>query len=196
MSSTFTSVTPAPKELLRRKGTVTLTAEQTGHLLALGRHPVDRLKRTGYLATPTLAAAEALANRPTVSGGVAVLRLGDPAMDSGRRVGHQRADDDATLLGASLGWWGGPVEAVADIGWLALSVASFVVAVLRIDGVKQELIDERNYRRVHFEGGLAGRIDDLVESDPRIHDERLADVSMQLLGNRVPNPQGAPIVIV
>ena len=124
------------------------------------------------------------------------MRLGEPSTDGDRRIGHARADDDSTLLGASLGWWGGPVENVIDTGWLALSVASFVIAVLRIDGIKEESTDEKNYRRVYFEGALASRIDDLAHGVPRILDRNLSSISNQILGKRVPNPQGAPIVVI
>jgi hypothetical protein len=184
------------QELALRKEEVVLTAQQAGRLLGLGRHPVERLKRADYLTTPTLLAVEQLCERPLISGGVPVLRLGDPAVDDGRRTGHERSDTDMTMLNAALGWWGGPTQSVREVGWLALAISGFVVGVLRIDDIADVLTDQSDYRRVWFEGSLAARIDILVDPRPRILDEQMSAIANQLLGNRVPNPPGAPIVIV
>lgn len=199
---TFTPVGPA--ELTARKADVSLTVEQTGTMLGLKRHPVERLKRTGYLNPTTLDAVERLAARPTVSGGIPVLRLGDPASDDdGRRIGHKREDSDDVLLGASLGWWGGSVDAVHEAGYLALAVSGFIFAVLRIDGFEDwyDEVNERSdgstysFRRYLFSGALAARVDDLISPEPRILDPGLEGFSRALLGNRVANPQAAPIIL-
>jgi hypothetical protein len=75
---------------------------------------------------------------------------------------------------------------VCKVGWLALAVSSFVVGVLRIDGIADVITDQNDYRRARFEGALAARIDSLVDPQPRILDEQMSAIANQLLGNRRP----------
>lgn len=96
---------------------------------------------------------------------------------------------------ASLGWWGGPVEAVTDLGYLSVAVSGFIIGILRIDGIDDDQIAD-GYRRVWFDGALAARASDLVTPEPVVYDQEFEGLARALLGNRVPNPQGAPIVIV
>lgn len=187
-------VTPA-EGVADRKKTVELSATQTRRLLALSKHRVDRLTNTKYLR-PTLAEVEALAGRPTVSGGIPILRLGDPGLDGQRRIGHQRYDRDEVLTRASLGWWGGPVDTVLSTGWLGVAISGMAIAILQIDGVSDSLADNQGYRRTWFAGSLAARVDDIACPRPRILVPDLDEVAHNLLGNWVPNPPGAPIVVV
>ncbi|MGO1315562.1 MAG: hypothetical protein ACTMIR_00780 [Cellulomonadaceae bacterium] len=176
------------------KTNLAITAAQAGEILGLGRHPIERLKRAAYI-TPTLGEAERLASRPVVSGGVPVLRLGDPTWDGERRIGHARHDNDRILEAASLGWWGGPIDTVCATGWLVASVSGFAIGLFRIDGVA-DTFDDDGYERTLLSGALAARVYDLVNPQIKVVDHSLEEVAETVLGNRVPNPRGAPIVIV
>lgn len=182
-------------DLGERKRKLVLGSAQAAILIGVGRRPLERLRRAGYLDPVTLADVEALATRSWVSGDVPILRLGEPAMDGDRRIGHMRRDSDEILLAASLGWWGGPIRKVVDTGWMALATGGFVVALLRIDGVA-DTADDDGYVRALFEGRLAGRIDSLINPEVRVLEASLADVAHEVLGSRVDNPKGSPIVVV
>ena len=191
-------VTAVPLENVEwslRKSELHLTAAQAAPLLGVGRRPLERLRHSGYLPDISLASIEELAKRPELRG-LPVLRMGDPDMDGDRRIGHERADSDEVTREAALGWWGGQVDEVVDAGFLAIAVGGFVVGLLAIHGIQDSRIDPNGYRRVRFDGALVARVEDLIRGTHQLLEPSFGELANAILGNRVPNPPGGPIVLV
>lgn len=183
-----------------------LTRTEWGRIVDLKRHPTDRLVDSGW-ATLRLEDAAALARRGTVTADapLPVLRLGLPDYDpdgSRRRTGIAPSYTDSELRESARRWWRCNPDQITAAGFILISVSGFVVAVLRVWGCDDAFAytTPKGHRgtKHSFAGELAARVDDLVTGKHRIllPDDKVVRTLTPALGNRVPNPAGAPLISV
>lgn len=188
---------PAPGQLPK------LTRGEARRVLGLTRHPMDRLLDGGWLTTRVDHVA-ALAARGWISSTrpLVILRVGAARMDGDRPIGLDPRFSDDELLQACRQWWTCDPHAVVDAGHLLVTVSTFVVALLAITGIEAESIvitsGGATVKRWSFEADVVARVDDLVYGDTSVLGQPRNPQSdlIQALGNRVPAPQGAPLIII
>lgn len=180
-----------------------ISAAVAGEMLQCTPRALALLLNGGYFPL-TQPAVHSLATRPHIQvldGVLPVVRLGPKRFDGARPIGAGADMLDNELVAATSGWWAcNPIE-VAEAGLLGVVVSSFVVAVLQIDntaGYRHMDIPARStvVRRYWFATKLWGRIDDLLEPATIRWLEPSTQEVVDLLGNRVPSPRGAPLVVL
>ena len=180
-----------------------ISAAAAGDMLRCTPRALALLLSGGYLPL-TQSAVRTLATRPHIEvldGALPVVRLGPERLDGARPIGARAAMLDDELVEATSGWWACNPAEVIEAGLLGVAVSSFVVAVLRVDkaaGYRHMDVPARStvVRRYWFAARLWGRIDDLLEPATIRWLEPSTRQVADLLGNRVPSPRGAPLVVL
>ena len=182
-----------------------LTRVQTMETLRVTRHPLDRLIASGFLPDTRVDRVAALATRSSVASDepLVVVRTGLPGWDGGRKIGLATGFTDVELLESTRQWWTCDLSEVLDAGHILVSVAGWCVAVLELtgpDGAPRDVITDNGatVRRHAFAATLLARVDNLVTGEVRLLGipGRRVEPVMAALGNRLPTPQGAPLIIV
>lgn len=139
----------------------------------LGVHPahLDKMIRAGMLAVPiTTASIEALAGRSplrVLSGELTVLRTdarrasdaSEHVFDGRQWIGFHVSHTDQELGETSLRWWRSDPARVLDNELLAVTVATFPVAVYRITEHKDSMTrPDEDAPRHHYAGDLLARV--------------------------------------
>lgn len=133
---------------------------------------IDKLLRSGYLPSLDIADVLALANLPWAEpdSEVAVLRTSAekaaPAWDTTRKViGITATQSDDVFEASTNRWWRVEANRIVDLGCYAITVATFCVGILVIDGIAQTDRYETDggavNQRIWFNSRLAARTCDL-----------------------------------
>lgn len=190
---------PARTEILNR----TQAAAQLG----INGPGVDKLVRAGILGLPIRAEdVERLMGRShlqVTAGELTVLRTdarakADPMkypLDNRKWVGFHVQHSDDELAESSLRWWRCDPERVIDNELLAVTVATFPVAVYRILGKTDTTVrpDEITPRHA-FAGQLLGRIyPGLSTTFSQATPGHLRSMAVQIMNSRISVASGGPI---
>lgn len=197
--------------------TVYLSKSMARQLLGVSAEGLNRLLETGALPDLAPSTVQELAARPhvgVISGVLPILRLGVPRLvtdlneQAGQRwIGYSIQWNDPTVLQAARKWWATNPDTVVESEIIAATVSGFVVAVLRVFALEATVvyahhddwdkITTREHRH-SFHAQLVGRARSLLDCqsfwiDPAA-DAQFARLSRILLGNRLVNPRGAPMI--
>lgn len=198
---TFAAPTNSPARL------ETLNRTQAGARLGLNGPGVDKLVRAGILDLHIRTEdVERLMGRDLLqvtAGELTVLRtdaraLSDPVkypMDNRRWMGFHVEHTNEELAESSLRWWRCDPERVVDNELLAVTVATFPVAVYRILGKAATIIrpDETSSRH-GFTGQLLGRVHPgMTMTFPQDTPGHLRLMARQVLNSRITVDSGGPI---
>ena len=180
---------------------------QAEQMLGLGRTGVTNLQAAHVLDDLRLQDVAALASRGWVSSStpLAIVRCGKPTIDDdGRHIGWSQLYNPHVLLQASRQWWVSDPDAVHELGHLLVTSSTFVVAVLAVTGVEKPNVHitpgGATVRRYSYQAQLLGNVTDLVAGAVHhdaaalgLHPERMP--LLATLGQRVPSPPGAPLIL-
>jgi hypothetical protein len=185
----------------------TLNRTQAAARLGLNGPGVDKLVRAGLLGLPIRTDdVERLMGRDRLQvteGELSVLRTDARAqsdrskypMDDRKWVGFHVQHTDDELAESSLRWWRCDPERVVDNELLAVTVATFPVAVYRILGKAKTIVraDETTSRHA-FTGQLLGRVHPGMSTTfPQDTPGHLHQMARQIMNSRIAVSSGGPI---
>lgn len=185
----------------------TLNRTQAASRLGVNGPGVDKMIRAGMLGLPIKTdAVDYLTGRDRLqatAGELTVLRTdaraeADPAkypMDNRRWVGFHVQHSDQELDESTLRWWRCDPERVIDNELLAVTVATYPVAVYRILGRAETIVrpDEATPRH-SFTGQLLARVHSgMTVTFPQDTQGHLRLLARQIMNSRITVDSGGPI---
>lgn len=198
---TFAAPAPQPEQ------PQTLNRTQAAARLGLNGPGVDKLVRAGILSLPiTRDDVERLTGRDLLqvtAGELTVLRTNaraaaDPTRypaDTRRWVGFHVEHTDDELSDSTLRWWRCDPERVIDNELLAVTIATFPVAVYRIlDKSETIMRPDESTSRHSFTGQLLGRVHpNMAPTFPQNTPGHLRALAKQIMSSRITVDSGGPI---
>ena len=177
-----------------------LPLRQVGSILTRSPATLEKLPLGGYVERFDISTVLALGSAPIAcveDGELTVLRTkaAEPSTDDPfdrQHLGASAWMSDSDLLAGSDRWWRCDPKRVIANRWMAVTIAGFVVAVLRVEGLRSET-GNAGQQRFAFEAELAGRIDRLVDRSTAVWND---DVARQLLGCQLSASSGGPVAYV
>ncbi|MGI5236471.1 hypothetical protein [Dactylosporangium sp. CA-139066] len=181
----------------------TLTRPQAAGRLGISPAGVDKLVRAGVLDVPIATGrVEELALRDplqVVDGELTVLRIDARAEaypgEDRKYIGFHVAHSNDELEQSSLRWWRSDPARVLDNVLLAVTLATFPVAVYRVTNrVNEKYREGEDQPRHHYAGQLLARVHPGMQAEHlKNAPGHLRELAKQIMASRITVSSGGPI---